>query len=100
MIVIWDHCNTDIVIWDDGNERLTVLRPNTTYNQDAYPFIVLNTTYEHIQYMETLITPKDGAVWVEQNKAKIDYTKAKEMLKEAIANRGYTSTLVDPNVSK
>lgn len=99
MIVIWDNCNTDIVLWDDSTERITVFRPNTTYSQDSYPFVVLNTTYEHIQYMETLVTPKDGAVWVEKNKAKIDYNKAKEMLKTAIAQRGYTSNLVDPNVS-
>jgi len=49
------------IIWDDENERLISIIPNTEqYGQEKLPIKVVYTSYEHIQFIEAIIPMKDA----------------------------------------
>ena len=70
MIVVVDNSLQQVVLWDDDNEKMTVLKVNTANPgiQDTYPFEILCTEYEHIQYMELLLPQNKAMEWVNNNK--------------------------------
>lgn len=103
MIIIWDNSrNYPNVIWDDENEVLIAFRVNTEDIQQGYPFEILVTEYEHIQYMEALVAPKDAVDFLNKNKDKMgdSYQLALDMVSKTISQRGYTGTIAMANVQK
>lgn len=74
LIVVVDNSLQQIVQWDDDNEVLTVLKINTVNPgiQDTYPFELLCTNYDHIQYMELLLPQNKAMEWVNNNKAMLE----------------------------
>lgn len=100
MIIVWDNVHgnpTPIIIWDDDNETLISIRPNTEEFQDVYPFEILLFNYEQIQYMESYMRPKDTMEWIEKEHSsraltKEQYEEAIKMYSEAISKRSYTGT--------
>lgn len=103
MVTFYDNCGRDVVIWDDAKEVAIVFRPNGQFEQDAYPFEIMYTPYEYIEFMKSYRSPKDSAMWLEKNKSKLSaerYEVAKGILKESIGRRGYTGTIVNKDLSK
>ena len=102
MIVRWDNTNTyPNIIWNDDEETMTVFAATTEDIQDGYPFEILVTNYEHIQYIEAYIAPKDAMAWLEENKSSMtdeNYEKTLKHISQAISKRGYTGTVPMRNV--
>lgn len=93
MIIVLDKADENsVVIWDDDNERLISFRPswdnNVTAIQQEYPFSVIYTDYELIQYMEMYVKPKEAVEWANQYKGQLgdDYDKVMDIMKRI---RGY-----------
>lgn len=67
--------STEFVVWDDENEMVYGIRPNTYTEQGTgsavdLPIRVFCTSYEHIQYMEVAVDKKRLEPIIEKLKAK------------------------------
>lgn len=47
-----DGGQESLVLWFDDDEKLIAIRPNPTASQAGYPFEVVITEYEHIQFIK------------------------------------------------
>lgn len=104
MIIIWDNSpNYPKVIWDDDNEELTILRSSTEDIQQGYPFEILKTAYEHIQYIEAYVSPQNATQWLLDNKDVIgeeEYDRCMKLISQTISKRSYTGTVEMRNILK
>lgn len=96
MIIIWDKIDENaVVIWDDDNERLISFRVEgdnqTTTIQNQFPFTVIYTDYESIQYMEMYSRPVDAINWANKYKSKLedDYDKVIKIVKDTRYHQGF-----------
>lgn len=104
MIIVWDNSpNYPKVIWDDDNEELTILRSSTEDIQQGYPFEILKTTYDHIQYIEAYVSPQTATQWLLDNKDAIgeeEYDRCMKLISQTISKRSYTGTVEMRNILK
>ena len=59
------------LIWDDSAQTLTAITVNTTdqYSPSKVPMSIEITEYEHIQFMQVLLTTKEALEILEQYKS-------------------------------
>ena len=102
MIILWDNVlTTPNLIWDDSTEELTGFRLATDDIQKGYPFSVIKTTYEHIQYMEVFLPPKDATDWVANNLTDtISKSTAMSLIGQVSACQSYVSRLKDQRIPR
>lgn len=99
MIIVYDRAVPEsVVIWNDDEERFVAIRPNTDENQNPYPFEILFTEYEHIQFMEAYATPMQMLEWAVKMKDEgvltaDQYEQVMEQYKRAVARRQYTGSI-------
>lgn len=83
------------LIWDDDAQTLTAITINTTdqYSPDKVPFSIEITEYEHIQFMQVLLTTKEVLEVLDMYKDKFGtdsdkkYEYAKAMVSMASSSR-------------
>lgn len=104
MIIRWDNTGKyPNLIWDDDSELLVAFSATTEDIQEGFPFEIFVTEYQHIQYMEAYLTPKNAIQWLIDNKDTIgedSYNKALEQVQLQIGKRGYTGTVPMRNILK
>ena len=89
MINVWDNVpNNPGLIWDDDNEVVIWLYPNSGNTESGqvsehYPFRKMYIPYEMIQYIDILMDPKDAYAFIQEHKAE----------KNVMAKRAYTGTI-------
>lgn len=101
MILVWDNVpGNPGVIWDDANECCYWLYENSgNYGsgdvQDAYPFVVKVIPYEMIQYIDILMTPKDGYEYIQKYKDSMvgSENDLNKLYATAVGKRSYTGTI-------
>ena len=96
MIIAWDKADKNsVVIWDDDNERMITFRVGGDVNdaslQSQFPFTVIYTDYELIQYMEMYSRPVDAINWANQYKSQLedDYDKVMDIIKSTRFHQGF-----------
>lgn len=85
------------IAWDDDTESFTVIRPNTNLfahaTQELCPMLVETTEYEHIQFMQVLLTTAEALEVLEKYKDKFGenadkkYEYAKAIIAQSANNR-------------
>lgn len=101
MILVWDNVpHNPGLIWDDDNEVVIWLYPNSGNTQsgqvsDSYPFRVMYIPYEMIQYIDVLMSPTDAHKFIQDNKAQMigSEDELATMYKDVMGNRSYTGTI-------
>ena len=106
MILVWDNIpNNPGIIWDDDNECVKWLYPNSGNTesgelQDHYPFRVMIIPYEMIQYVDILLSPTDTHKFIKEHKDAMvgDEDELNTMYKNVIGKKNYTGTISEyPN---
>lgn len=88
MIVFWDNSPGTVVLWDDANEQITVIRPSNEDHQGQYPMEILVTEYEHIQFIEGMMSPQDAAKFINSEIPDADLKKkALEIYRTVMTSR-------------
>lgn len=102
MIILYDRTGVaPDIIWNDDDETLMCFRVNTEDNQGPRPIEVFTTEYEHIQYIEALITPSVAKTWIESNITdEAQKVLANKVLAVATGNRSYTGTTSMKNLNQ
>lgn len=101
MILVWDNVPENPgLIWDDNNEVVIWLYPNSGNTQsgqvaDSYPFRIMYIPYEMIQYIDVLMSPTDAHGFIQQNENEMVGSKEElaNMYKNVMGNRSYTGTI-------
>ncbi len=101
MINVWDNVpNNPGLIWDDDNEVVIWLYPNSGNTESGqvsehYPFRKMYIPYEMIQYIDILMDPKDAYAFIQEHKAEMvgSAEQLDEMYKNVMAKRAYTGTI-------
>lgn len=101
MILVWDNVpNNPGLIWDDANEVVIWLYPNSGNTEsgkvsDQYPFRIMYIPYEMIQYIDILMDPKDAHQFIKDHEAEMVGSKEElaEMYKNVMGKRSYTGTI-------
>lgn len=82
------------IIWDDAKETMTVITATRDqYGQSKTPICIKMTTYEHIQFMEALLTTSEALGFLQEVKGKLGdnaenkYEYCKEFISLAASNR-------------
>ena len=92
--IIHDGLPGQCVIWDDTKERIICIR-ESVYNQHNYPWDIMMSGYEHIQFMSVAATIDDVKTCLDG----IGYSKTKDMidylLKQPVAKSSITGSTGD-----
>lgn len=101
MIIVWDNVpDNPGLIWDDANECVIWLYPNSGNTDagqvsDSYPFRLMYIPYEMIQYIDVLMSPTDAHKFIQNNKDEMlgNEDQINRMYKNVMGNRSYTGSI-------
>ena len=101
MILVWDNVpDNPGLIWDDANECVKWLYPNTGNStsgglQDPYPFKLMIIPYDMIQYIDVFLSPTDAHKYIQANKNAMvgSEDELRQLYVDTMGNRSYTGTI-------
>lgn len=87
MIILYDHVPNSVnIIWDDSDETLMCIRPNTNTDINGNPLSILFTTYEHIQFIESYLDKSTSMDYISSIKTEIGEDEHRKLMNLYIQN--------------